>query len=87
MPTKKELDEAQRALLVANANLLATIAAEGDQIAKANGYSGLSGLDAVHRFLIDKYHWLPSDVRMLSVDDLQLLLAGVDLKSRPKGKT
>jgi len=84
VPTKKDIDESTRRLFVANAELLATIASEGEALAKANGYTGLKGLDAVHRFLIDKYHWLPDEVRRLSVDDLQILLAGVETNPRAK---
>ena len=48
----------------------------GDLIAKQQGYSGLDGMDAVHRYLIDKYHWQPSQVRGMSDSDLSMLVAG-----------
>lgn len=64
-------------LYVANAKLKAEIARRGDAIAKKQGYPNLCGMEAVHRYLIDKYHWLPDQVRSLSVEDLQLLLDNV----------
>ena len=48
----------------------------GDTIAKDLGYEDLRGIDAVYRYLIDKYCWLPHQVRSLSVEDLSLLLDG-----------
>ncbi len=48
----------------------------GDTIARDQGYEDLRGMDAVFRYLIDKYHWLPHQVRNLSVEDLSLLLDG-----------
>ncbi|MCG8687988.1 MAG: hypothetical protein MI892_24150 [Desulfobacterales bacterium] len=48
----------------------------GDTIAKDQGYEDLRGMEAVYRYLIDKYHWLPHQVRSLSVEDLSLLLDG-----------
>lgn len=48
----------------------------GDTIAKDQGYEDLRGMDAIHRYLIDKYHWLPHQVRSLTVEDLSLLFDG-----------
>lgn len=48
----------------------------GDHIAKNEGYTSLKGQDAIHRYLIDKYGWLPEQVRALTVDDLRILLDG-----------
>ena len=46
----------------------------GDEIARREGYKEHNGIDAIHFYLIQKYHWLPSTVRSLSWDDLQFLL-------------
>jgi hypothetical protein len=48
----------------------------GDHMAEKEGYIGLRGMQAVHRYLIDKYGWQPEEVRKLSHEDLHLLLAG-----------
>jgi predicted metal-dependent enzyme (double-stranded beta helix superfamily) len=53
----------------------------GDRIAKQEGYPGLEGIKAIYRYLIDKYRWLPDDVRKLDNEDLHLLLAGYEEKA------
>lgn len=50
----------------------------GDHIVEKEGYLGLKGIQAVHRYLIDKYRWQPDEVRKLSSEDLHLLLAGYE---------
>lgn len=55
----------------------------GDTIAEDQGYEDLRGMDAIHRYLIDKYHWLPHQVRSLSVEDLGLLFDGYKKKEDP----
>ncbi len=80
------LQEAERNLFDEEAKLKYELARIGDKIAVDKHYEQLSGIDAVHRYFIDKYHWLPSEVRALSVDDLSMLLDGYPRKSQPKGK-
>jgi hypothetical protein len=53
----------------------------GDHLAKQEGYANLRGINAVHRYLIDKYGWQPEEVRKLSPDDMQLLLDGYEEKA------
>ncbi|MCL5406413.1 MAG: hypothetical protein M1398_06815 [Deltaproteobacteria bacterium] len=53
----------------------------GDHMAEKEGYVGLHGMRAIHRYLIDKYRWEPEHVRKLSPEDLELLLAGYEEKS------
>ena len=48
----------------------------GNSIAKKMGYEKLTELEAIYRHLIDKYNWLPSQVRELTREDLVLLLDG-----------
>lgn len=48
----------------------------GNKIATKMGYDNLNELDAIYRYLIDKYNWLPSQVRELTKEDLLLLLDG-----------
>ena len=81
----KTLGEAEQNLFDEEAKLKGAFARLGDKIAKDKGYSQLSGLDAVYRHLIDKYHWLPSEVRSLSVDDLSMLLDGYPRKTLREG--
>ena len=53
----------------------------GDHIAQKEGYVGLKGMEAIYRYLIDKYSWQPEQVRNLSPEDLHLLLAGYEKKA------
>ena len=46
----------------------------GDHIAKREKYKEHDGMDAVHFYLIQKYHWLPSQVRAMSHADLRFVL-------------
>ncbi len=48
----------------------------GNKIAKKMGYDYLNELEAIYRYLIDRYNWLPSQVRELPKEDLLLLLDG-----------
>lgn len=71
-----DLHAAEKRLLQVTAELSHTIARRGDKLAKKMKYGDLGGMDAIHRYLIDKHHWLPDQVRRLTVDEIQLLLAG-----------
>ncbi len=53
----------------------------GDHIGQKEGYAGLKGMEAVYRYLVDKYNWLPEQVRSLSNEDLNMLLAGYEQKA------
>jgi hypothetical protein len=46
----------------------------GDHLAKREGYKNLDGMEAVHFYLIQKFHWLPAHVRAMSYDDLRFVL-------------
>lgn len=47
----------------------------GDHIAEREAYKKHKGLDAVHFYLVEKYRWLPSQVKSLNDADLKFLLA------------
>ncbi len=53
----------------------------GDHIAEKEGYVGLRGMQAVQRYLVDRYGWQPEHVRKLGTEDLRLLLAGYEEKA------
>ncbi|WDP88850.1 MAG: hypothetical protein HUN04_03510 [Desulfobacter sp.] len=61
---------------VAEGEMKSVFSILGDTIAKDQDYEDLRGMDAVYRYLIDKYHWLPHQVRALTVEDLSLLFDG-----------
>lgn len=47
----------------------------GDSLKKSQGWKNdLDGLDAVHYYLMQKHHWLPSVVRAMSLEDLRFAL-------------
>ena len=46
----------------------------GDALAKRQNYKVLDGLDAIHFYLIEKYHWTLSYVRSLKLEDISFLL-------------
>jgi len=46
----------------------------GDKLAKREEYKNLNGIEAVYFYLVQKHHWLPSQVRSLNVDDLSFCL-------------
>ena len=68
---------------VAEGEMKSVFSMLGDTIAKDQGYEDLRGMDAVYRYLIDTHHWLPHQVRGLSVDDLSLLLDGYKKSEDP----
>lgn len=47
----------------------------GDHLAKKHGYKAHDTLDAVRYHLMLKFHWTPSQVRSMSLDDLHFALA------------
>jgi len=71
---------------VAEGEMKAVFSMLGDTIAKDQEYEDLRGMDAVYRYLIDKYHWLPHEVRSLSVEDLSLLLDGYKKNEGPDAR-
>jgi hypothetical protein len=50
------------------------LAVFGDRLAKREKYKSLDGLDAVHFYLVQKFSWLPSQVRSMSYEDLRFVL-------------
>ena len=70
----KTLEEAEHRLFRAEAEHKFALVRVGDRIAKDKKYRHLTGLEAIYRYLIDKYHWTPSVVRTLTLDDLDMLL-------------
>jgi len=47
----------------------------GDEIASREKYKELAGMNAIHFYLIQKYRWLPSQVKSMSRDDILLVLS------------
>jgi hypothetical protein len=51
------------------------LAVFGDFIAEREKYTENSGLDAIRYYLIQKFHWLPSQVNGLSYNDIHFILS------------
>lgn len=47
----------------------------GDDLAKKMGYHAHSGLDAIRFYLLEKYHWLPCQVKAMNWEDLSFCMA------------
>ena len=47
----------------------------GDFIADREGYKKHNGIDATRFYLMNKYGWLPSQVKAMSMEDLHFCLA------------
>lgn len=66
--------EALRRIEEANGVMAYHLHVFGDEIAKRQDYKRHSGLEALHFYLCDKYRWLPSMVKSMSMDDLRFML-------------
>lgn len=71
---KKQHNETRKLLHSAQGNLAYLMEVFGDTLAEKQGYKDINGMDAIHLYLINKHHWLPRDVRSMSLADLQLAL-------------
>jgi hypothetical protein len=47
----------------------------GNFLAEREGYKQLDGMDAIHFYLVQKFRWMPKDVRAMNYDDISLLLS------------
>ena len=47
----------------------------GNFIAEREGYKQLDGMEAIYFYLINKYRWMPKDVRAMNYDDISFLLS------------
>lgn len=73
----KERYEILKRLHEAEGGLAYSLAVFGDEIAKREKYADpeLTGMDAVHYYLIHKFHWLPRDVRSMTAEDIRFVLS------------
>lgn len=69
-----EIDEARLRLAETTAKLHTFTLKFGDEIGRQKAYKGLSGIDAVVLYLVNKHHWLPADIRAMSQEDLRIVL-------------
>jgi hypothetical protein len=71
-----ERNDNRRRYHEANGGLNYCLEVFGDYLAQREGYkdAGLDGMDAIHFYLVHKFHWMPKDVRAMSTDDLRFVL-------------
>ncbi len=72
MPNKRY--QTMKKLHEAEGSLMFSIDCFGDYIANREKYNSLDGIDAVYYYLVQKYNWLPAQVRALNFEDLSFLL-------------
>ena len=70
----KEKYEIWKRLHEAEGQLAYGLAVYGDRIAERESYRSLSGIDAVHFYLIHKFSWPPAQVRGMSYEDIRFVL-------------
>lgn len=47
----------------------------GNFIAEREGYRHLDGMDAIYFYLVNRFHWLPKDVRAMNIDEISFVLS------------
>jgi hypothetical protein len=67
--------EAEKKIALIDGERMYHLVCFGDHLAKKMKYKEHDGMDAIHFYLIEKYHWLPYQARSLNHDDLRFLLA------------
>jgi hypothetical protein len=72
---EKDLYQAEHKLCKISGEMKYQLIRFGDYIAKREKYKEHKGIDAIHFYLIEKYHWLPSQVKSLNDDDLRFVLS------------
>lgn len=60
---------------VAQANNAYYLELFGNYIAEREGYKHLDGMEAIYFYLINKFHWMPRDVRSMNYDDIRFVLS------------
>ena len=59
----------------AHGNLAYYLELFGNFLAEKEGYKELDGMKAIFFYLIQKYHWMPKDVRSMSIEDIRFVLS------------
>lgn len=75
MKRSKDLLESTKRIYEATAGLDYSLNVFGDELAKREGFKTVDGIEAVHLYLIRKYHWLPRDVRSMTHEDMRFVLS------------
>ena len=73
--TMDSMYEVKKELHKSTASLNYALEVFGDTLAKQENYQAHKGIDAIHFYICQKYHYLPHQARHLSFEDLHFLLA------------
>lgn len=71
--TDKEKYELRRRIRKVEGEMAYHLDVFGDHLAKREGYKEHEGIEALRYYLIQRHHWLPSQARALSWDDLRFI--------------
>lgn len=71
---KKKYYQSVKNIHRSEGDMMSIIECFGDFLAKREKYKKLSGMEAIYYYLIQKYKWMPSQVRALNFEDLHLLM-------------
>ena len=75
-PTKGEIEERMaKKLGELETAQVKSLTFRGNMIAKREKYQELDGVDAVKHYLIQKHHWLPSQINAMTTADLCFAVA------------
>ena len=74
MKRSKEHYQKMKELYEAEGQLNYMLDVFGDTIAQREGYKDRVGIEAIQFYIKNKYHWLPSQVKSMSLEDLRFLL-------------
>lgn len=59
--------------------LMRSLTLIGNKLADKEKYKNLSGVEAIHYYLVQKHNWFPSQVRSMTLEDLSFCLEEVRL--------
>lgn len=74
MGTKQTLQSAEKELRKQEGRLLEAVLGQADELAKKRKYEGLCGWEALYKIFAVDHHWLPSQVRGLTLEEIGILL-------------
>ena len=72
----------------AQGNLAYYLELFGNFVAEREGYRQLDGMDAIFFYLVQKFRWMPKDVRSMSFEDIRFVLSEemVDWTAPPESR-
>jgi hypothetical protein len=72
---RQELNQVRKRFHEATGGMNYCLDVFGDELAKREGYKNLTGMDAIHFYLVHKFSWLPRDVISMSQEHIRFVLS------------